>query len=304
VSARRTFPLVPRRRLQGTPFGERRSARRGRGTDVAGTRPYIPGDPVSTIDWFASARLSASSGRDEFVVRETYAEEAPRVLLVVDRSLSMGLYGGELPFLDKPAATIVAAEAVARAAAQARSELGQADAEGGRTHFLSPGGVAPRHVLDRVRRARFDAPAGSLARTLSALLNRRAELPQGTFVFILSDFLEEPGAPLLSRLRSTLWDVVPVVIQDPVWEQSFPRIPGVVVPFALPGDDTQVLVRLSETEVARRARENEARLDGLLRRFRSHEFDPVVLGTSAAATVDAAFLEWAQRRKLRGRRRR
>ncbi|HEV7641175.1 MAG TPA: DUF58 domain-containing protein, partial [Gaiellaceae bacterium] len=73
---RRAFPLISRKRLSGTPFGERRSARRGRGSDVAGTRPYAPGDPVSTIDWFASARLSSARGSDEFVVRELYAEEA------------------------------------------------------------------------------------------------------------------------------------------------------------------------------------------------------------------------------------
>ena len=75
---------IPRRRLSGTPFGERPSTRRGRGSDVAGTRPYVPGDPVSTIDWFASARLSSARGEDEFVVRQLYAEEAPRVIVVSD----------------------------------------------------------------------------------------------------------------------------------------------------------------------------------------------------------------------------
>lgn len=300
--SRRAFPLVPRRRLQGTPFGERRSARRGRGSDVAGTRPYVPGDPVATIDWFASARLSSASGGDEFVVRETYSEEAPRVLLVVDRRPSMALYG-DLPYLDKPAAVCAAADAIARAAAQARAELGHADAAGGASHVLPPGATAPRHILDRVRRAPFDAADGSLARTLAALLTRRAELPQGTFVFVLSDFLDDLGPALLARLRGALWDVVPVVIQDPVWEQSFPAVAGVAVPYVAPGEARPALVRLSDTETRLRTRENEARLQWLLRRFRLHGFDPVLLGTSAPAAVDAEFLRWANRRKLRRRRR-
>jgi uncharacterized protein (DUF58 family) len=300
---RRTFPLVPRRRLQGTPFGERQSARRGRGADVAGTRPYVPGDPVATIDWFASARLSSATGGDEFVVRESYAEEAPRVLLVVDRTPSMAIYGAGSPWLDKPAAVAAAAEAIGRSAAQARAELGSADAAGGRQHVYSPGAIAPRHILDRVRRAPYDAPPGSLARTLGALLKRRAELPQGTFVFILSDFLEALGPALQTRLRTALWDVVPVVVQDPTWEQSFPDIPGVVVPYVLPGDGEQQDVRLSRAEVAARRRANESRLADRLRRFRAHGFDPVVLGTAAPVAVDAAFLAWAKRRELRRRRR-
>jgi uncharacterized protein (DUF58 family) len=293
---------VPRRRLQGTPFGERRSARRGRGTDVSGNRPYVPGDPVTTIDWFASARLSSASGRDDFVVRETYAEEAPRVMVVVDRRPSMALYG-DLPFLDKPAVVTAAVDAVARAAAAARAELGHADSAGGRAHVLSPGAVAPRHVLERVRRAPYDATEGSLARTLAALLNRRAELPQGTFVFVLSDFLDDLGPALLARLRGSLWDVVPVVIQDPVWEQSFPEVQGVVVPYRAPDGEELVPVRLDDAEVRLRRRENEARLAWLLRRFRLHAFDPVVLGTSSPTAIDRTFLEWANRRRLRRRNR-
>jgi uncharacterized protein (DUF58 family) len=303
VTRRRAFPLVPRRWLSGTPFGEQRSSRRGRGSDLSGTRPYQPGDPVSAIEWFASGRLSSAKGSDEFVVRETYAEEAPRVLVVVDRSPSMQLYGEELPWLDKAATVTVAAEAIARAAAAARAELGHADTSGGRTRVLSPGSVAPQFVLDRVRRATSDAPSVSLGHTLEHLLNRRAELPQGSFVFVLSDFLEPIRAGTWARLRSSRWDVVPVVVQDPTWEQSFPDVSGVLVAFVSPGGGHASLVRLTAADVARRRRGNEARLADLLRRFRRLEFDPVVLGSSSPISVDEAFLRWAKRRRLRQRRR-
>jgi uncharacterized protein (DUF58 family) len=297
LSPRSTFPLIPRRRLSGTPFGERTSTRRGRGTDVAGTRPYLPGDPVATIDWFASGRLSSAKGGDEFVVRETYAEEAPRVVVALDRRPTMALYPRPFPWLDKPAAAVVAAEGIARAAAAARAELGEADASGGKVRVVAPGAVSPRFVLDRVRRAPFDAAPGSVGRTLDHLLNRRADLPQGTFVFVLSDFLEPVAAATWVRLRNARWDVVPVVLQDPTWEQSFPDVSGVLVPFADDGDEAAV--RMSRADVKARRAENEARLAGLLRRFRSFGFDSVLIGTSEAAAVDAAFMRWADRRRVR-----
>ena len=69
MSRRLSFPLIARRRLAGSPFGTQRSSRRGRGGETADTRPYLPGDPISTIEWAASARLSAAHGVDEFIVR-------------------------------------------------------------------------------------------------------------------------------------------------------------------------------------------------------------------------------------------
>jgi uncharacterized protein (DUF58 family) len=299
----RTFPLVPRRQLTGTPFGERRSSRRGRGSEIAATRAYRPGDPTATIDWYASARLSAARGSDEFVVRELYAEEAPRVLVVTDRSPSMALYDAELPWLSKPRAVLAAAEAIARSATVARAELGHADAAGGHTRVLSPGAVAPRFVIDRVRRSTYDARPSSLAHTLAELLNRRAELPQGSFVFILSDFLDEVPDALWSRLRRARWDVVPVIVQDPTWEQSFPEVAGVLIPFVAADGDEQALVRLKQGDVTHLRHENEQRLVDLTRRFRRLDFDPVLLSTADASAIYTAFLRWSERRRLRRRRR-
>ena len=58
----RPFALVPRRRFLGVQFGRRRSSRRGLGDEVAGTRPYRPGDLIAHIHWAASARLSEARG--------------------------------------------------------------------------------------------------------------------------------------------------------------------------------------------------------------------------------------------------
>jgi hypothetical protein len=215
----------------------------------------------------------------------------------------MALYPADGPWLSKPATVVAAAEAIAASAVRARAELGHADSMKGRVRTLSPGSVAPRQVVDRVRRAPYDAAPDSLARTLSQLLNRRAQLPQGSFVFILSDFLADVPVGVWSALGTAHWDVVPVIVQDPVWERSFPEIQDVAVPYCAPsGGDVQI-VRLTATEVRRRRRENEHRFSWLTRRFRAAGFDPVVLERSAPAAVDAAFLDWAERRRLRRRRR-
>ena len=42
-----TFPLIPRRRVIGLAFGGVRSVRRGSGSDVAGSRQYVPGDNLA-----------------------------------------------------------------------------------------------------------------------------------------------------------------------------------------------------------------------------------------------------------------
>src|SRR4030095_12125839 len=96
-----TFPLTPKRRLIGLSFGGMRSARRGSGTDVAGSRPYRPGGDMDSIDWAASGRPSSARGTDEFVVRERFADEAPRVIIVCDRRPEMAAFPSHLPWLSK-----------------------------------------------------------------------------------------------------------------------------------------------------------------------------------------------------------
>ena len=106
------FPLVPRRRVIGLAFGGVRSVRRGAGSDVAGSRRYVPVDNLSWIDWAASARLSAARDTDEFIVHELFADEAPHVVMLADRRPSMGIEASPLRRLDKPEAPAVSTRVV------------------------------------------------------------------------------------------------------------------------------------------------------------------------------------------------
>src|ERR1700745_1107441 len=114
------FPLVPRRRVIGLAFGGVRSERRGIGSDVASSREYRPGDDVGWMDWAASAKLSAARGADEFIVRERFADEAPRVVAVCDRRPSMSIQASQFRTPDQPRAILAALDLIGTRAHAAR----------------------------------------------------------------------------------------------------------------------------------------------------------------------------------------
>lgn len=298
AGARRTFPLVPRRRLSGLPLGEVPSRRRGHGSDVIGHRLYEPGDPVTSIDWFASARLASAIGRDAFVVREHAADEAPRVALVVDRRPEMSLYAEPLPWLHKGDALREAVAAVTASAAAARADIGALDFGDGEPWWLPPGRRDRRFAIEERQGGDtpFSAPPDSLERSLEFLAAHRRELPPGSFVFVLSDFLAPPPPQAWLRAVGCGWELVPVVIQDPVWEQSFPAAGGVGLPIADPHSGAVALVRLSRRQASSRGEANERRLARLVADFEALGLAPIVLGTSEPDRIDAAFIAWAEQR--------
>ena len=298
-SGRRTFELVPRRRLTGLPFGDLASRRRGHGSDVIAHRPYEPGDPVGSIDWFASARLSATSGMDAFVVRQRAADEAPRVVLVVDRRPSMGLYPEPLPWLAKPAALAQAIAAITASATAARADLAALDHADGEPWWLPPG-RRDRAGLIAEREAGgvpFAAPADSLERAIAFLRRRRSDVPSGSFVFVLSDFIPAPPGELWQNGIACGWDLVPVVIQDPVWEGSFPEVGGVGVPVADAGGAPVGTTRLSRRSARARRAEHERRHAALLAQFAAFGIRPVAIASSDPDDIDTAFAAWAEERR-------
>lgn len=302
------FPLVSRHRVGGLPFGALRSRTRGGGYDLAGARPYLPGDDVRRIDWRASARISSARGAEEFVVREHHAEEATRVVVLVDRRPSLALFPGWSPFLHKPEAIVEAGTLILDSALRGGCLVGYLD-DADRLHAdpakraESPFWRAPAGAVDswRIRErylpyGGFHAPATALADGLEHLLGVQPALPPGSFVFVISDFTAPlPVNALDAALRRGL-DVVAVVVQDPVWEQSFPDISGVIVPFADPAGGIGSPVRLSRSEVRDRRSENEARLRGLMESLDELGMDAVLVSSADRGEVLGSFLDWADGR--------
>lgn len=298
---RLTFPLVSRRRVMGLSFGTMRSLRRGSGSDVAGSRPYRPGDDVYAIDWAASARLSTARGSDEFVVRERFAEDAPKIVIVCDRRPEMSFYGAPLPWLDKPLAMRTVVELVLASAGAAGGFVGYLDYADGQPHWRAPKGERKLIELrdERLWSSEYGGPPDWLERSVAHLATHQRAVTPGTFVFVLSDFVPLPPRELWLAAMEHRWDLVPVVIQDATWEQSFPDVNGVVVPFRDPRSGRVVPLRLRRKEVRDRREANEARIRELLETFRRLDLDPVLVPSSDREDVLARFLTWADVRRTR-----
>jgi uncharacterized protein (DUF58 family) len=296
-----SFPLVPRGRLIGLSFGTMRSLRRGTGSDIAGSRPYRAGDDVHAIDWAASARLSSARGTDEFIVREHYADEAPRVVIVCDRRPGMSFFAPPLPWVDKAEAMRQAARLIMESASLVGGFVGYLDHGGGHPYWVPPRGVRRlwEQMEERLPSAEFSAPPDTLERSLDHLAEHRRSVAAGSFVFILSDFIPAPEEPIWVAARESRWDVVPVVIQDPTWEQSFPDVAGIEVPLRDPSTGRGAPVRLSGREAALRREANEERYAALLQTFTELDIDPVLVSSDSRDEILGSFLEWAEGRTTR-----
>jgi uncharacterized protein (DUF58 family) len=288
-----TFPLVPRWRPVGSVFGRLRAARRGIGSSVASTREYRPGDDPGLIDWKLSARLSSIRGTAEFLIREDFADEAPRTVVVADHAPSMSLYPDDLPWLSKPQALRSVWRSVAAASIRELGLAGYLDTAGGHGWFPPRPTATFDEVETRQDEARFDGDAGGIEPAFELLARTRRSLPAGTFVFVCSDFLVPPSPEAWLRALGLRWDIVPVVVQDPVWEQSFPPIGGLVVPFADPATGRIRRIRVGRRDADRLRQRHEQRLATLLDEFRSLNLDHVLIGDPDPVSVVGAFAEWA-----------
>lgn len=291
------FPLIPRRRVIGLAFGGIRSVRRGTGSDVAGSRRYVPGDNLAWVDWAASARLSAVHDDDEFIVHEFFADEAPHVVMLADRRSTMGIRSSPLRRLDKPAALLTCMQLIRESARATRSFTAYFDQAEDEILWHPPRSerYAPQGTLEG---RPFEAPADTVSRGLAHLVQHRRDLPTQTFVFVLSDFLVRPDESAWQETLEHRWELVPVVIQDPVWERSFPDVGGLSVPYADPDSGGVVPVYLTRAEAERLRDEHEARYAELLHVFRTLGIEPVVVDSHDPGAILGAFLRWADLRMM------
>ena len=131
------------------------------------------------------------------------------------------------------------------------------------------------------------------------LLRHPRSVPAGTFVFVLSDFLVPPSSETWLRVLERRWDLIPVVLQDPVWERSFPPIDGYRVRLADAQGDVRE-VQLRRGEAAEQRELNEQRWTNLLETFAEAALEPVVVASHEESEILRAFLDWAETRQAGG----
>jgi hypothetical protein len=213
----------------------------------------------------------------------------------------MSHFSPPLPWLDKPAAMRQAVELILASAGSAGGFVGYLDYADGNPHWRQPKGERKLIEIqdERLWSSEFDGPQDWLERSIAHLAGHPRAVTPGTVVFVLSDFLPPASDDVWLQTLEHRWDVVPVVIQDPTWEQSFPDVSGIVVPLREPRSGRLVHVRMTRKEARARKAANEERTQELLRRFRLVDVDPVLLSSSERADVLAEFLLWTDLRRAR-----
>jgi hypothetical protein len=179
--------------------------------------------------------------------------------------------------------------------------VGYLDYADGDPHWRQPKGERKLIELrdERLWSTEYGGPVDWLERSIDHLASHTRAVTPGTFVFLLSDFIPAPPHELWLAAAEHRWDLVPVVLQDPTWEQSFPDVDGIVVPLRDPRSGRVSSARLRRKEVQARRVSNRARTAELLETFTFLDIDPVVVTSTDRADILAEFLLWADLRRTR-----
>ena len=275
------------RRLDGLLQGDYRTLLRGVGLDLADLREYQHHDDVRHIDWNVTARLTVPH------VREFTEDREMGVWFLVDLSPSVDFGSGEFR------KRTISGEFVAVLARLFKRRGNRVGAmlygsgvdsviptRGGRRHVL--------HVLDAIRKRPAAAAQGAtklreLIEAGAALVRRRST------IFVVSDFISEPGWERALALLAQRHEVIAVRVVDPL-ELDLPDLGLVTMRDSETGE--QLLVDTHDkgfrTRFARIAAQREAELrDG----FVKAGVDALELSTDGDL-VDAVvrFVEMRKRR--------
>lgn len=232
------------RRLDGQLQGAYRTVWHGVGIDFTDLRSYMPEDDVRHIDWNVTARM------DEVFVRQYTEERELTAWLVLDRSASMrgaGAGAGKDEVLAELA--IVLARLLTRNGNKVGAILFDNDIR----KVIPPGSgrnqtLRLAHELDSTKLAQGTGASTDLSAMLqlaSATARRRS------LVFVISDFIGDPGWDRALALLAHRHEVVTIRLVDPD-ELELPDLGLVYVEDAETGE--QVLVDTSDPLLRQRLR--------------------------------------------------
>lgn len=130
--------------------GQHRSRAVGEGSELAGVRPFVPGDRLRRINWRASLRPEAAR-RGQLVVTATHADQDAGVLVVVDAVGDVGVSEGLRGRSSSLDVTVRAAAGIVE-------------------HYLAAGDRVGLQVLERRRVLTLPTHSGALHRRRALML--------------------------------------------------------------------------------------------------------------------------------------
>jgi uncharacterized protein (DUF58 family) len=280
------------RRLDGLLHGDYRTLFRGHGVDLADLREYQHSDDVRHIDWNVTARLQTPHVRVYNEERETSA------WFLLDLTSSLDFGSGAVK---KRAVAAELVGVLARMLARHGNRVG-AILYSGRVEAVIPAGSGRRHVLHILHRmlALAERPPAkgappSETRLQELLQSAGHAIVRRSLLFVVSDFISEPGWDKPLAQLSQRHEVLAVRLYDPL-EQELPDLGFVTMQDAESGE--QLFVDTNDRGFRRRfAALAEAREDALRAAFAHAGVD--VLELSTDDHLMDAVMRFADLRKRR-----
>ena len=203
----RRIEITTRQLVEDGLAGKYHSVFKGRGMEFDEVRQYIPGDDVRTIDWNVTARTG------EPYVKSYVEERELTVMLAVDVSRS-GDFGTRNWFKRELAVELAAVMSIA--ATTNNDKVGLLLFTD-RVELLVPPMKGRSHVLRMLRDLLAYEPVGTGTDIRLALDTTYVLLKRRSIVFLVSDFLADPGAYRQAMLvTNRRHDVVAFDISDPL----------------------------------------------------------------------------------------
>ena len=287
------------RRLDGWLQGDHRTLMRGFGLDLADLREYQHHDDVRHMDWNVTARLQQPHVRVFTEDREMTA------WFLLDLSPSLNFGSGEQRKSEVLQGFVgVLARLISRHGNRVGALLLGGGTTGAVSHLPARGGrtqiLQLLHQIERVQAVGFAAgEASGVTRLADLLTGAGRSVRQRSTVFVVSDFISEPGWEKPLGELAQRHDVVAVRVLDPL-EMDLPDMGLVAVRDAETGE--QLLVDTHDTgfrhRYARVAAQREASLRECLARA---GVDTLELATDDAL-IDAVvrFVDLRRHRQRRG----
>ena len=275
------------KRLDGLLQGDYRTMLRGFGLDFAGLREYQHEDDVRYIDWNVTARMNSP------YVRQFSEDRDMNAWFLVDLSPSSDFGSGRV---NKRDLSIQCVAALARLLSQHGNRTG-AMIYGSTVDTIIPPRCDRRHVLHLLHRLRHRPILGAVGPTrLDVLFGRAAEtIKRRSAVFLVSDFISEPGWEKPLAQLAQRHDVVAVQVSDPL-EHSLPDL-GLVT-MEDPETGEQLLVDTSDNSFRARFESLAAERDEALRRaFARLGVDHLQLATHQSLLDNLVRFSQARKRR-------
>lgn len=276
-------------RLDGRLQGDYRTRFLGDGLDVADLRDYQPDDDVRRIDWNVTARMNTPH------VRQYDEDRDLSAWFLIDRSASMH-FGHDDRTKDIVASEVVVA--LARILTNRGNRVGAMLWNDSVEALVEP--RTGRTTVLRLAKLLLESPSrAGVPTTLAPMLTAAAGIIQRrSLVFVVSDFLSDPGWDVALRRLATRHDIVAIRIVDPQ-EEALPNAGLVVVQDAETGE--QMTVDTANPRFRQRfidaAEEREATIAATAARAGVDLFD-----ISTSDDLARSLLAMVEKRKQRVRR--